>query len=220
MKRSILTAVIAVLMIGGFLVAQDYVTKIYLDQGGDRQNFLSGAAINNQIGVGAALSSNGLAVTETGDGVTHLTTLTFTAFEFVVTDAAAAGAHSSRKLYDFPAGYIKAVSVLSDLDITCNTTGLTATATHEFGFGTAAAGTDNAALTTTEEDILTGVATDLSSSAISLNTQDGVDDEFDGTTTAVDLYANLVFAADDASADDTCSATGTLKIVWVNAGDY
>jgi hypothetical protein len=219
MKNSVIAAICVALICAGALVAGS-VTAIYKDQGGDRMVFGSGATIVNNIGVGTVIDSNGVTVAETGDGVTHLTTFTFSSFEVKITDSGANGAHRGTKIYDFPAGYIKADAVLSDLDITCNDDGLTATATHEFGVGTTAVAADNDALTATEEDILTGVAADLSSSEIALNTQDAVDDEFDGTTTAVDMYLNMVFAANDATASDTCSVTGTLNVVWVNAGDY
>lgn len=42
----------------------------------------------------------------------------------------------------------------------------------------------------------------------------------DGTTTAVDLYLNLLFDAADSSAADGLTINGTITIDWINHGDY
>lgn len=221
-----LLAALAVLVIGCALPAladvpdSNYGPAAYKDSGGDRIVITDGGALWNDLGAGdIGVSSTGFSLTENGIAL-HQTTFTLDAIELVITDHTTAGAHGSLKLYDFPAGYIKFVGSSADLDVACGTVGLTATATYEIGVGTATLGVDNAALTSTEEDILTGVASDMSGSAIALGTALAVDASKDGHTTAADAYLNLVFAADDASADDVCTLDGTVTVTWVNLGDY
>lgn len=172
-------------------------------------------------GVGTPNTANvgGMTVEEIGTGPICQTVFTFSSTPISVTDSGANGGHGSIKLYDFPDGYIKLIAAHADLDFTAGTTGLTATATHEIGVGTAAAATDNAALTSTEENIIAGVATDLVGSAITYNAVNVTDAGIDGTGTSLDLYLNTVWAADDCSDDDTVTVTGTLTVTWLNIGD-
>lgn len=172
-------------------------------------------------GVGSDNTANvgGYTVEEIGTGPLCQTVFTFSSCPIAVTDSGANGGHGSILLYTMPAGYIQFIGSHADLDFTAGTTGLTATATHEIGVGTAAAATDNAALTSTEENIIAGVATDLSSSAITYNALNTTLTAVDGTGTALPIYLNTVWAADDCSANDTVTVTGTLTITWINLGD-
>lgn len=236
MKRDIailavglLVAAACCLLGGPSAVIGGYETGVYMTDGGDRLVVSSsgtlqvdgGANLLNAVGVGAAgVTSTGLSLVERGDGVLHQTVFTLDDFELAITDHTTAGAHSSAKLYDFPAGYIKFVGTSADLDVECGTAGLTTTATYAVGIGTATTGVDNAVLATTEQDILSVVTGDLTASAAALGTALATDASKDGHTTAAGAYLNLLFAADDASAADVCTVTGTVTVHWVNLGDY
>lgn len=153
-------------------------------------------------------------------GVVHQTVFTFTADTVNIMDHAAAGAHGKKLLMTFPAGIIKFIGATSDISVTCGTDGLTATATYDYALGSTAAGIDNSTLATTEQDIMTLVEGDLSSSAADWNGYDVTDLGLDGHTTPITCYLNIAFEQDDASANDVATITGTIKVTWVNLGDY
>lgn len=225
-KPIIITAAV---LIAAAVALAGWSTGIYHTDGGDRMvvqsngtiEYQSGATILNAIGAGTVgVSSTGLSLVESGDGVLHRTTFTLDGFEVAITDHTTAGAHGSFKLYDFPAGYLKFVGSSLDVDVSCGTTGLTATATYAFGVGTVTAGVDNAVLATTEQDMINAITGDLSGSAVALGSALATDASKDGHTTAGDAYFNVAFAADDASDDDVCTLDGTVSITWINLGDY
>lgn len=211
-------------------------TKVYFDTGGDRivvdsggvlrvasggtLDVLAGGDVKNGAGAGAIVTKTGLSLVERGDGVSHKTTWSFSAVSLAITDATTAGAHGKIQLYDWPAGHIKILGSTCDLAVTCGATGLTATATYDFGLGSAGAGVDNAALASTEQDVITKIEGDLSSSAATLRSVNSTDLTLAGTSTAADLWLNAAFEADDASANETCTVTGTVTVHWLNLGDY
>lgn len=227
--KAVLVALALLLVLGAVAVAQ--VPKVYKDSSGDRLVVASGGSLENYQGAGAIaahtdVTTAGLTLAEYGDTAVHKTVWTFDEVSLYITDATTAGAHGKIKLYEGPAGWIKLVGASSNLTMDCNSTGLTDTATYDIGVGTATVGTDNAALTTTETDILADAGGDLSdadglnrATMADVNTS-GFGTDFDGHTTAVDYFLNVAFAADDASANDTCTLNGTITIVWINLGDY
>jgi hypothetical protein len=151
----------------------------------------------------------------------HRTVVTLD-YDMTITDAGVAGAHGSVKVYDFPEGRIYILTSHADFNVTCDAvaSGLSATATYELGVGTAAAGVDDAALATTEEDIIAGALGDLTDSAVSYEAVLSTGAAHDGSATAKDAYVNLVFAADDSGAEGgTCNIAGPLSITWFYVGD-
>lgn len=150
-----------------------------------------------------------------------VTVLTLSALALAMVDAAGVVAYSSKKLLDFPAGYILIESVVADLAITKSSTGVIAAFDGDFSLGTAAANGD-ATLTGTEVDILAstptpqavaGVTTAIGSKLTASN--------LDGTVTPVDLYLNML--VDDSDHDVTTTPcnllfTGTITVTWRNAG--
>ena len=51
--------------------------------------------------------------------------------------------------------------------------------------------------------------------------QNLVDVGLDGTTTPADVYLNIAFpTGTDIDADGTIEVSGTITILWANAGDY
>lgn len=205
------------------------VTKVYLDEGGDRITVdaggtirvLNGATVLWADGAGTLVGSTGLAVTESGAAM-HRTVIDIDSVSVAITDADSNGAHGSQRLYVWPAGHIKIVGTTINADVVCGDTGLAADATYDIGIGSITAGVDNAALATTEQNIITKIEGDLSSSAAVLHHVNSTDLTLDGTTTAEDAWLNIVFegGALDAVDDDVCVVTGTVTIHWVNLGDY
>ena len=143
-----------------------------------------------------------------------------------LTDEAGVVAYGSVKFADLPAGAILFGGVVSDLDITKSSAGVNDDWDGDFAIGTAAAGND-ASLSGTEADIIASVATpQASSGATTANGHSATAQActvVDGTSTAVDLYLNML--VDDADHDVTSTpcnliANGTITVVWANLGDY
>jgi hypothetical protein len=178
---------------------------------------VTAATFASSAGNGAIVADKCTAV-ETGDGVIHKTTLTFTLTGDNDLDLADGADHGTGvKVYDFPEGRVLI------LGATCNAV-VTATnaagggGTFPMGLGTASAG-DEATLTGTEQDIIpstaiTGGETQDFHAALAASAH------FDGTTTAKAIYVNAAIL--DATSSDavTVAVTGTATITWINLGDY
>jgi hypothetical protein len=173
-------------------------------------------------GVGAA-AGTGVTASESGNGIIQQTTLTLASVGITVTDALA---YASQKVYDFPAGRILilgstaslAWSVTSDRDTTINNS-----AAMDWAVGTAAA--SNITLATTMLDLVPKVDQTLDGAVAAFTTAGtgalAVSAQFDGTGTAKDAYLNVSFPTNtDIDADGTLVVTGTIKITWVQLGDY
>ena len=127
----------------------------------------------------------------------------------------------STKIYDFPEGRILVLGVIVDsFAITSFPTNTMDDADGgDFAFGTAVPGADGL-LDGTAVDFIPSTSidpiTNVVSSALAASAQ------FDGTTTAKDLYINLsIDNADLADAGtNAVTAEATMTIHWVNLGDY
>jgi hypothetical protein len=213
-------------------------TKVYLDDGGDRIVIDDGGVLHiNSDGVistdaqalvcdagagdlATAAVSAGVTVAEYGDGVTHKTVFTLTAAAMTITDANSNGAHGVIKLYEGPAGYVEFEGATMNLAIHCGSTGFSESATYDWGVGSTTVGTDNNALATTEQNILTKAEGDLSSGSKTITQVATTDVALDGTSTAVDLFLNSAWEGNDVTASDSCTITGTITVIWRNLGDY
>lgn len=172
-----------------------------------------------------ASGASGVSAVEYGDGIVHKTVLTLTDQAVALVDEAGVVAYGSKHLYDFPAGAIHIVGATADLDVTKSSAGVDADWNGDFGLGTVAA-SNNATLSTTEQNIIPTTATPkASASATTANGQSTATENavLDGTTTAKDLYLNVL--VDDGDQDVTTTAcnlifNGTITLVWVNLGDY
>lgn len=169
-----------------------------------------------------AVNGATVAATEGGDGIVHVTTLTFTATPITMRDTEQGG---GVKVYDFPAGRIlilgsKGTVAVTTTSILANT--LNASKTCNWGVGSVTQA--NATLATTEQDIV-NVGAFTSSATINVAgaaaNSYGVLTPLDGTSTAIDAFLNLAVAgADDIDGDATVTVTGTVAISWINLGDY
>lgn len=173
-----------------------------------------------ESGVGA---KNGAAVTvvEAGDGAVHRTTFTLDDLSITMTDAGAAGSHGSHKLYDFPAGVVQRLGCSYNLTTLAGAGGLSDTAAIVGALGSAATGTGDATLTTTEADFVASTTGTLSSGAGSLKLHGaGNATGLDGHTTPIALRLNVAVADAGSTASDTLTVNGTVDCLWANAGDY
>jgi hypothetical protein len=142
-----------------------------------------------------------------------------------MSDEAGVVAYGSSKIRDLPEGVILFLGAVSDLDITKSSAGVNDDWDGDFALGTAAA-SNNATLSSTEQDLIPTTATPQASSGAttadgaSTSTESGV--VFDGSATAKDVYLN--FLVDDADHDVTTTAcnlivNGYIDLTYILLGD-
>jgi hypothetical protein len=178
------------------------------------------------IGGTGAANGTGVAAAESGQGPLHFTTLTLTNTPVVLADNAGVIAYGSLKIYDMPEGAIQFLGAVTDLDLTLSAAGVNADWDGDIGLGSVAAN-NSATLATTEQNIIPTTATpEAATSATTGNSQSTLTEAgtvLNGTSTAVDVYLNLLVDDDDHNVTGTATniiCNGTVKLVWVQLGDY
>lgn len=167
---------------------------------------------------------DGLTVKEYGFGRMRTTEFTFTDVELALTDEPSTVAYGGLKIYDFPQGYIYFQSGCMDLALTKDSAGVDDDWNGDIGVGTATAGNDGT-LSSTEQNVIPTTATPTASSGVTTGDCVSTATEHaivDGTSTALDLYVNIL--VDDADHDVTTTPcnlilNGTLVVVWLSMGD-
>jgi len=177
------------------------------------------------VGVGAVVSGKATAV-EYGDGVLHQTVLTLTLTGANDLDLAGDADNSKGvKVYDFPVGRIHVLGATINASVTVNNA-FNASDNDIFYMavgsvdGTQAA---NADLTSTEADLIPKTTLDTESNAtltLDWHAALAAAAQFDGTTTALDVFVNAAVANASTTKAVTVAVTGTLTITWINLGDY
>lgn len=168
-------------------------------------------------------AANGAVATESGCGAIHKTTLTLDEVAIALTDHAGVVAYGGKKFYDFPAGFIRILGAVADLDVVKSSAGVNDTFDGDFALGSATAGNNNA-LASTEADILASTSTPQAvDGETTAKGGSGTGVVLDGSVTPADLFLN--FLVDDA--DHNVGATpanlvvsGTITITWMNLGAY
>lgn len=173
-------------------------------------------------GVGA---KNGATVTasELSNGVLCRTTLTLTNTPITVTDALA---YASTKLYDFPAGRILVLGTTASLAFavtSARASTINANAAMDWALGTDPA--TNVTLANAMVDLLPKQDKTLDGVNAAYTTAQGAalaaSAQFDGTSTAKDMYLNVSFpTTTEIDADGTMTVLGTVTVTWINLGDY
>ena len=172
-----------------------------------------------------AVNGSTVSAVEYGSDALHQTVLTLTATPIAMVDATVQG--GGVKIYDFPEGRIGILGCVASLAPT--TTSVIASTINSgvvgvWSIGSAVAAA-NAALTSTEADMLPSTAwTSSTTIDVAAATVTGAlvasSAQIDGTTTAVDMYLNAcVTGATDIDADGTVTWTGTITITWIHYGD-
>lgn len=221
MKRGRLFLIIALVL--SFLTLAAGSTLIYNQRVTFEKGITLGAVTLSKVGAGTLYSTAyNRKITEYGDGIVHKTKIDI-AETFSFDDVAGASASAYKKLYDFPAGSLVILGALVDTawDVSGTGTVLGVNADGDISLGTAAADTTSS-LSGTEVDIIASTTVAQLVASIGPATARSTAVTYhDGTSTAKDLYLNVLF--DDAdSSDDTTAAklTGTVTVYWMNLGDY
>jgi len=173
--------------------------------------------IQTKLGVGARTAGTvGTGVADSSQaGQVQQTTLTLTD---VAISCAEGGTkeYGSALIYTFPQGAIKVLGITIDLDLA--SADYASAEEGDLGLGTVAA-TDQALATT---DITWLAASSVvfagDPGAVTVTDQDDAVAIQDGTTTPCPVYLNV--AMDNGGGAGDITVSGTVKITWVNLGDY
>jgi hypothetical protein len=184
----------------------------------------SAGAVKSLSGAGAIVADKCTAA-EYGDGTVHQTVLTLTLTGDNDIDVGDGGKTAGVKVYDFPEGRIAILGATINADtVTNNVYNASTNDIYYVGVGTVD-GTQaaNADLTGTEQDIIPKTTLDtVSSTDLDLAWHNALSAtaQWDGTTTAVDVYVNVAVPDASNTGATTHDIQGTLTITWVNLGDY
>lgn len=180
-----------------------------------------GAGFNeSSVGVGAK-NGDTVVVQELGNTVVKQTVLSLTATPVTVANTTGAS-FGGVKLYGFPAGRILVLGVTADLSMDWSASDIVATGSGDFSMGTTI--TADATLDGTDVNLLPSTGM-LDPFAAGVGTAKGAlaaSAQFDGTSTAIDANLNIIIDDDDVdnAASDIVLVTGTIKLTWINLGDY
>lgn len=171
-------------------------------------------------GLAEEVSATGVVESEAGIVVKQVT-VTLDDCAIVLTDAGANGSHGTQLVKTFAAGPIQILGCSMNLTTKAGAGGIGDTAALIGALGSASVTTANETLTSTEADLIASTSGTLSGGAGTLaNHGSLVATAFDGHTTAIKAYLNLVCPNADSSATDTVTVNGTIKITYANLGDY
>jgi len=175
---------------------------------------------NNAKLEGTAGTKNGATVTATENfGKVHETVVTLASTPVVVTEqGAGTNAVGGVKIYDLPEGRILVLGVTVDsIAVTVDANAIDNADGGDVAFGTAVPGIDGV-LDGTAVDLCPATSVDPITNVVSAALASSA--QFDGTTTAKDIYFNMLVDDADVSATHTNTVSGTFRIHWANLGDY
>jgi hypothetical protein len=176
--------------------------------------------LGNDIGAGTVSGSLISVVEGSSESLVHRTVLTLTAVPITITDATTNGAHGTRKLYDFPEGVIAVLGAVGNLTTTKSGATLDADAVVRFGIGSAAVGTNNDTLSSTEQDLGALTEVTLSSGNSSPKIKPTAAAYLDGSSSPAAARLNIAVAeADHGAGTSTITVSGTITITWAKLGD-
>jgi len=134
--------------------------------------------------------------------------------------------YQGTKIYDFPQGRLLVMGVTATLQqktTSAIASTLNSGSTGAISLGTATA--SNVSLTGTMVDLLPSTAftssTTINVAGTAVSAALAASAQFDGTSTAKDVYLNTAYATTtDVDADATQTISGTIVITWCQLGDY
>lgn len=191
-------------------------------------NTAKGGVVSTLRGVG---TKNGATVDvkETCFGNFHYTEFTLTNTPLSVVSVTTGNGVGGVKIYDFPEGHINVLGTVGNLSLSIASAKQAdftdGTPEGDVGIGTVLpANADALGTDATDDDLGTATAFTMTSYADASITipPDSAAVKFDGTSTAKDINVTLLVDAADID-DDTTSeilCSGTIKVFWLNLGDY
>jgi len=133
--------------------------------------------------------------------------------------------YQGTKIYDFPAGRILVLGVVAS--IAQKTTSALASTLNASSTGALSLGTATASSTTLDSTMADLLPSTAFTSSATVNVAGtavtgalAASAQFDGTSTAIDLFVNTAYATTgDVDADATQTLSGTITVTWLNLGD-
>jgi hypothetical protein len=192
-------------------------------------DYLDGTRDSRGLGdsVGVATAPTGLTVTDEGSGPLRKTIFTMVDMPVEVVSVTTGNGVGGTQLYDFPAGRLVHFATMGQLSIsvaTANQADFTdGTPEGQIGIGTVApANADALGTDATDDDFGTAAdftMTDYEDTAVPIQSE--AIQQFDGTSTAKNLFLNVLVDAADIEDDTTTEVlvSGTIVVHWLNAGD-
>jgi hypothetical protein len=164
---------------------------------------------------------------ELGDNVIHKTLLRLTSVPVSVASVTTGNGVGGTKIYDFPEGRLNVLGTMADLSFVIAADDQAdftdATPEGDAGIGTVApANADALGTDATDDDFATSTALTMAAYSANVQCPSEAALQFDGTSTAIDMYVNLLIdAADiDDGVTTTVYASGTVIVTWTNLGDF
>jgi hypothetical protein len=193
-------------------------------------NYLDGTGPSLGLGVNVAAENTtptGLSVTDEGVGPLRKTIITMVDMPVEVVSVTTGNGVGGTQLLDFPAGRLVHFATMGQLSIrvaTANQADFTdGTPEGQIGIGTVApANADALGTDATDDDFGTAAdftMTDYADASVSIQSE--AIQQFDGTSTAKNLFLNVLVDAADIEDDTTTEVlvSGTIVVHWLNAGD-
>jgi hypothetical protein len=185
--------------------------------------------LSNDQGVPATGLPNGSTVlaTELGDDLINKTVLDLGSTPLSVTSITTGAGVGGVKIYDFPQGRILVLGCMADLILTIDAADQAdftdATPEGDIGIGSVTpANADALGTDATDDDFATATAFTMSAYTASPQVPSEASLQFDGTSTALDMFVTLlVDAADiDDGVTSTVYVSGKVVFHWINLGDF
>jgi len=188
-----------------------------------------GTPLNLLRGVGTKSTSATVNVKETLIGPYHETVLTLVNTPLTSVSVTTGAGVGGYKIYTFPEAHVNVLGTIADVSLTvasAKQADFTDNApAGDLGIGTVLpANADALGTDATDDDLATATAILMAAwtDASIVNAPDSAGYLLDGTTTAKTVNVNLLIDASDID-DGTTSevlCSGTVRIVWLNLGDY
>jgi len=231
MKRTILFAVAGALALGMNAMARDVggagfrssklgTAMVTTDDAGTATLEIDAVSIRDVLVTSGTASVSTVTAEDADYGNMKKTTLTLNGTEIKIVAESQTNAWGSVKIYDFPEGRLLVHGVtVKNIILAPQTNKLPLASGGDWALGTVAASTN--ALAGTMVDLCPSTSADpingTNSSALAAAAQ------FDGTTTAKDMYLNFGVDMNDFLAPSTTATntvSGVITIHWTNLGDY
>lgn len=168
-----------------------------------------------------------IVATEKGDGVVNKTILKLASVPLSVVSVTTGNGVGGAKVYDFPEGRILMLGCMADLTLAIAAADQAdytdATPEGDVAIGSVApADADGLGTDATDDDMATSVAFTMAAYTASSQVPSEPSLQFDGTSTALDMYVNALVDAADIDDDTTTTVlvSGIIECTWINLGNF
>lgn len=194
---------------------------------GTAQVKLSNLSASTVASMSAGTAASNVTAEEQGDGILHKTILRLSSVPVSVASITTGAGVGGAKIYDFPLGRLNVIGTMADLTAVIaegdQADFTDATPEGDIGIGTVSpANADGLGTDATDDDFATATAITMAAYSGDVQCPSEASLQFDGTSTAKDMFVNMLVDAGDI--DDATTTTvyvsGVVIITWTNLGDF